>query len=209
MPKIEYRNADGKSLTGVTTIIGNNNGWNKGALMGWAFNRGKEGKSLRDQEALDVGTIAHNMIEADLKHIPFEVPNVIKSILDKVENSFLAWLEWKDSVGIEIIASEKSLVSENWQYGGSIDVAMVKKVISILDLKTSNDVYVDHRIQIRAYGELWNENYPEKPIQAYYLLRLGKEDGSFAYHYWPSLDKEWEVFKHLLALEELRKQLKG
>jgi hypothetical protein len=208
MPKIDYRNADGKSLPGVTTIIGNNNGWNKGQLMGWAFNRGKEGKSLRDQEALDVGTIAHLMIECDLKSRPFAMPDVDKKIIEKAENSFLAWLEWKDTVGINMIESEKSLVSEEYQYGGTIDVADVRKVVSILDLKTSNDVYVDHRIQISAYGKLWNENFPDKPIQAYYLLRLGKVDGSFAYHYWPSLNKEWEVFKYWLALEKLRKELK-
>ena len=66
MPKIDYRNADGKSLSGVTTILGNL-GWNSGALIGWAYKRGKEGKSLRDQEALDVGSITHLMVEADLR----------------------------------------------------------------------------------------------------------------------------------------------
>jgi len=208
MPKINYKNSDGLSLPGVTTIIGNNNGWNKGQLMGWAYNRGKDGLSMRDQQALDVGTLAHLMIECDLKNKPFAMPDVDKAIKEKAENSFLAWLEWKDTVGINMIKSEKSLVSEEFGYGGTIDVADVRKVVSILDLKTSNDVYVDHRVQIAAYGRLWNENFPDKPIQAFYLLRLGKDNGSFVYHYWPSLDKEWEVFRHWLALEKLRKELK-
>jgi hypothetical protein len=208
MAKIDYKNADGKPLPGVTTIIGNNNGWNKNPLLAWAWARGRDGLPMRDQQALDVGTIAHLMIECDLKGKPFVMPDVDKPIVEKVENSFLAWLEWKDIVGIQMIESEKSLISEEYGYGGTIDVAQVRKVISILDLKTSNDVYVDHRVQIAAYGRLWNENFPDKPIQAYYLLRLGKEDGSFAYHYWPSLYKEWEVFKHWLALEKLRKELK-
>ena len=70
MPKIDYRNADGKPLEGVTTILGQNLGWSSGALIGWAYSRGKNGLSLRDQEALDIGTLAHQMIEADIKGKP-------------------------------------------------------------------------------------------------------------------------------------------
>jgi hypothetical protein len=78
----------------------------------------------------------------------------------------------------------------------------------ILDLKTSKDVYPDHRIQLGAYGRLWAETYPDDAPTGYHLLRVGKEDGSFAHHYWPSLSDEWEAFLLLLKLHGLQKKLK-
>jgi hypothetical protein len=128
--------------------------------------------------------------------------------LDKAETSFLAYLEFKDVVGLSPIATELPLVSEEWKYGGTIDVAIIKKYPAILDLKTSNGVYADHLIQVAAYGKLWDENNPEMPIQAYYILQLGKEDGSFHYHYWPELNDEFEAFKCLLTLHRLKKTIK-
>jgi hypothetical protein len=206
MPKIDYKNADGKSLPGVTTILSNNLAWNKGALIGWAYKRGKEGKSLRDQQALDVGTIVHQWVNSDINKLP-TIPGYADELKERVESGFLAWLEWKDQVKFELVESEKSLVSEEFQYGGTIDiVALVKGIPSIIDIKTG-DTYPDHKVQVRAYGTLWNENNFDRKIQSYYLLRLGKDDGGFSYHYYPSLDKEWELFKFLLQMEKYRKEL--
>jgi hypothetical protein len=208
MPKIDYRNADGKPLSGTTTIISQNLGWNNGALMGWAYNRGKAGLPMRDQEALDVGTLAHKIIEADIKKKKW--PEIPPELKERVENCFLAYLEWKDSYKFGLIHSELSLVSETWQYGGTLDIVCeIKGILAILDIKTTKGgiPYVDQRIQIRAYAELFNENYPEK-IQGYHVFNPDKSDGGFHHHYWPSLDREWEIFKHLLELEKLRKELK-
>jgi hypothetical protein len=148
------------------------------------------------------------MIEADLKNKEFDSSKYEKAMLDKAETAYLAWLEWKELVAFKLLESENSLVSEKYRYGGTIDIAAVKKVTAIVDLKTSNAVYADHKIQIAAYGHLWNENHPDNPIQAYYLLQLSKEDGSFAYHYWPSMPNSWKAFKQLLTLHQLQKKLK-
>jgi hypothetical protein len=82
---------------------------------------------------------------------------------------------------------------------------MIKKTRCIVDLKTSNNVYPDHKIQLAAYGQLYNYNYPDDPVQAYYLLRLSKNDGGFTYYYWPDLSNAWEVFKCLLKIHSLKK----
>ena len=209
MPRILYRNKEGKRLSGVTTIIGGNLGWNKEALLWWANQMGLDGKNHRDvaKEAADIGTIAHAMIEADLKGKEFDMSKYEKEMVDKAETSYLAWLEWKDLVSFKVLESEKSLISEKYQFGGTIDIAAIKKITAIVDLKTSKGVYPDHKIQVAAYGRLWNENYPDNPIQAYYILQLGKEDGSFHYHYWPNLEKAWEAFEALLVLHRLKKEV--
>ena len=209
MPRIDYRLKDGTRVPGTTTIISSNLGWNTQPLLYWAWQQGKDGKDFREtsKAAADAGTIAHSMIEADLHGKEFK-SDAPKEILSKAETSFLAYLEFKDVVGISPVATELSLVSEEWKFGGTIDVAMIKKVPAILDLKTSSGVYPEHRIQVSAYGKLYNEHNPENPIQAYYILQLGKEDGSFHYHYWPELENEWEAFKCLLILHGLKKKIK-
>ena len=209
MPMIIYKNKEGKRLSGVTTIIGSNLGWNTQPLMYWAWQEGIEGRNFRDtsQKAADIGTIAHAMIEANLKGKDFDTIQYEKEMIDKAETAYQAWLEWKNLVDFQLLDSEKSLVSEKYQFGGTIDVAVIKKVTAIVDLKTSKAVYSDHKIQVAAYGRLWNENYPDNPIQAYYILQLGKEDGSFHYHYWPNLDKAWDVFSALLKIHNLKKEV--
>jgi len=214
MPANIYKTADGKRVPGVTTVIGGNLGWNKQALMYWANQVGLDGRNHREvsEEAADTGTIAHAMVEAELKGLDWkelvDIKGVTKEQLERAENAYLAWLEWAETVNFELLYSEHLLVSEKYRYGGQIDVAMVKRTTSIVDLKTSNGVYPDHMIQLAAYGQLWNENHPDNPVQAYYLLRLSKEDGGFAYHYWPSLPEPWEAFKLLLGLNDLKKKIK-
>jgi len=210
MPQNIYKTKDGKRVPGVTTVIGSNLGWNKGALMYWAWNEGIEGRNYRDtsSRAADIGTIAHAMVEADLKGLEFDRTKYDKILVDKAETAYIAWLQWKELVNFELLASEKLLVSERYRFGGQIDIAVIKKVPAIVDIKTSNAVYADHKIQIAAYGHLWNEHHPDQTIRAFYLLQLGKEDGSFSYHYWPSMPKSWQAFKKLLELHNLQKELK-
>ncbi len=209
-----YRTADGKRVPGVTTVIGGNLGWNKESLMHWANAEGLEGRHHRDtsQKAADIGTTAHAMIEAELKGIDWrqavDLRGVTPEMIAKAENAVGAWHEWRGTVNFSLLGSEVPLVSEAHNYGGTIDVAAVKRVTSIVDLKTSNGIYPDHLIQVAAYGQLWNEHHPEDPICAYYILQLGKEDGSFHYHYWRELDVPWRAFLHLLGLHELKRLIR-
>lgn len=210
MPTQDYKLNNGERVSGVTTIIGSNLGWNNRALIHWAWQQGKDGLDYKQtsKDACDAGIIAHALIEADLKGKKYKIPDVDKEIISKAETAFLAWLEWKQLVDFQLIGSELSLVSEKHKFGGTIDIAMIKKKRAITDLKTSSATYPDHIIQISAYGQLYNEHYPETPVGAYYLLRLGKEDGSFHYSYWPELLEAWEAFKCLLELHSLQKILK-
>ena len=213
MPKIIYDLLeDGTKPPSVTTVISGNLGWNKQALMWWANQEGLEGRHHRDTatRAAEIGTIAHLMIEADIKgeefdHDPYKVKRVAKAT-----TAFQAWLQWKKVVDFTPIHSEYSIVSERHRFAGTIDIAAISGQPCIIDLKTSNSVYPDHVIQLAAYGILWACRHPETPFEAYYLLRLGKEDGSFHYHYWPKeamLEAE-NAFMNLLVLHNLHKKLR-
>lgn len=214
MPANIYKNSEGKRIPGVTTVIGNL-GWSKGGLMHWAWMEGIEGrdyKATRDKAA-DIGTIAHAMVEAKLKGIDWkemvDLRGVDDEMLSQAESAYNGFEKWALGAKFQLIKSEHLLVSNIFQFGGQIDVAAVQGCRAIIDLKTSNAVYEDHKIQIAAYSNLWNENYPEEPIESHYILQLGK-DGGFAYYLLPDsvIKAGWEAFKHLRALHDLKKQLK-
>ncbi len=208
MPAIKYQLKDKTIVIGVTTAISNNLAWNKGNLMGWAYNQGKAGLPLRDQDALDIGTIAHKWVESDIKGKEFKMPDISDEMKGKIENSFLAYLEWKDQVHFKLIKSELPLVSEEHRFGGTIDIiGEINGQQAIIDIKTSKEIYIDHRIQVSAYKKLYNENFdsPLTTISMVYILKLGKIDGGFSYHYLPDLEKEWQIFLLLLQLEKYRK----
>ena len=207
----DYHLKDGTKVPGVTTVIGAQLAWNKGALMYWAWSQGRDGKDFRETKdvAADLGTLVHFWIEAEMRGKP--TPTIPPEHKEKAENAMIGFYEWRDAFKLESTGSEVSLVSEWHAFGGTIDYpCLLNGRRVILDLKTSKDTYPDHRIQLAAYGQLWGENYdhPSDQIAGYHLLRVGKEDGGFAHHYWPSLSDEWEAFLLLLKLHGLQKKLK-
>jgi len=208
MARIRYKNKEGESLPGVTTIL---NVLNKPALLWWAWKEGAEGRDLYEKrdKAADAGTLCHQMIEAHLKGLP-EPPvpeDFDKEQRGRAEGGFLAFLEWEKAHSFRLLESERSLVSEKYGYGGTIDIGAIVNDTCIVDIKTSKDVYVSMKIQVAAYQNLWNENHPENPARSCHILRVG-EDGGFSHHYFPDLSAEWEMFLHCLEIHKLLQKTK-
>ena len=220
MPRIDYRDKDGKRLPGVTTVIGSNLGWNSRALIYWSWDLGRQGLDYREvsKDACDIGTLIHAWVEADIRgHEPPPVPDNMR---EAVDNAVLGWLHWKDMSKFKAVRTECSLVSSSLGFGGTFDFISVMGRNVLSDLKSSKDVYPDHKIQIASYRYLW-ENADlwhngkewvkwesDSMIDGLALLQVGKMDGSFHYHFWHELSKGWEAFQHLLALHKLAKELK-
>lgn len=207
-PSGGYRLRDGTRVSGVTTILDQ---WGAKArgLYYWHWEQGSKGAEFgkKLEEEATLGTLVHGLIEAALrKSEPPEIPPEHK---ERAENAMLGFYEWFDAFNVEVTDTEISLVSETYRYGGTIDYAVrLKGRRAILDLKSGKKVYDDYRVQLAAYAQLWRECHPADPPQGYHLLRVGKEDGSFEHRYWPSLEIEWQIFEHLLALSRLAKALK-
>lgn len=206
MPTTIYRLEDGRRVPGVTTIL-SNLGWNREGLMYWAWEQGKEGKEFREakQAAADIGTIVHQLIEANLRGIVTEAPEPSTAAI-ALEN----FLTWRASMQLQVIALEPHLISERYRYGGTPDcIAKILGQTALFDWKTSNKVYPDMWIQLEAYRALWDENYPQDPIRGgIYLLRIDKETGAFDYHHRKEVMGGFEVFWHLLQINELGKRFK-
>lgn len=204
----KYTLADGTTVPGVTTVIGSNLGWNKNMLIAWARREalaGNDPNKIRDNAA-DIGTLAHYLIECHLKGKEPDVSEYSPADLSLAENSFLAYLEWEGQHQVKHVYSELQLVSEQYHYGGTIDlVAEVDGYLSLVDFKTSKGVYPEHRLQLAAYQHLYAERFSDGLLPPH-ILRIGK-DGEFQHYKLQSLNKEWEIFKSLLTIHRLRKEI--
>ena len=219
-PECGYRDADGKRIPGVTTVIGRFK--ESGALIRWAYNRGKEGEELYESrdKAATAGTAAHELCEAHINGDVLvaggeqtsrarEVANVPDEMWPLVWSSFQAYLAWERQTKLEIIDTERSLVSE-LGYGGTYDaIGEIDGKLCLLDWKTSNAVYGDHIYQLAAYKSLFEENNPDRKIDGgYHLLRFAKTHGDFTHNFWPNLDEAIEGFMLMLRLYQIDKGIK-
>lgn len=206
---------DGEKVPGVTTVLSRFK--ESGALMYWAWKQGTEGKDFREtkQAAADAGTLAHDMVEADLYGASFEIGGASKEAYEKAIGAFKAYQEWKRQTALQVVESEVSLVSRVHGFGGTLDALLVQGALSLGDWKTSNSIYADYLLQLAAYQILWEEAHPEQPVVGgFHLLRFSKQADpsdpiSFSHHYWSQLDVAKEQFLHLLAAYKLDKRIKA
>ena len=206
---------DGEKVPGVTTVLSRFK--ESGALMFWAWKQGTEGKDFREtkQAAADAGTLAHDMVEADIYGQPFDTSQHDEAVVSKALGAFEAYREWKGQTNLQIAEAEMPLVSRVHRFGGTLDAIFVRNKLALGDWKTSGAIYADYLLQLAAYSILWEENFPSRPIESgYHLLRFSKQQDpsdpiSFAHHYWSQLDVAKEQFLLLLAAYKLDKRIKS
>ncbi len=214
-PKGGYRLKDGTRVPGVTTIIGRFK--DSGGLLWWAFEQGQKfergeisGLYEKRDQAAEAGTLCHDMVEAHIRK--WEMPDLEKydpELVLLAQQGFENYIRWEKTTNIEVVETEKSLVSERYGYAGTPDAIMADGQLSIGDWKTSNGVYVDMIIQLAAYKNLWEENYPDRLITGgFHLCRFSKENADFTHHFWAELDDAWEQFKLFLRAYHIDKKLK-
>ena len=211
MPTQEYRNTKGVRIPGNTSIISQNLGWSKGPLMYWSWKEGKEGRDFRQtrDSAADAGTLCHAMIEHDIKNLPsVDTSKYAPELIEKAETGFLNYLEWKQGVRLVLKTMEVPLISEVHQYGTTVDVvADANGKTCFVECKTSNDIYTDFLIQLAAQKAAWDENYPDDPIRGCHILKVHKENASFAHYYFGELPGCFDAFLCLRKLHDFKKAL--
>jgi hypothetical protein len=217
-PRTGYPLKDGTRGPGVTTIVGRFK--DAGALLHWAHQQGLAGRvRLYDEteKAADIGTCAHAMVEIAIKgasesEILARAATMLPDDAMRAQawSAFDAYRGWAANFDVKIIAQEVQLVSERYRYGGTPDaIGVIGNQLVLLDWKTSNGVYADYLIQLAAYGHLWDENYPDRPITGgFHLLRFAKEHGDFAHHHFANLDEAWRQFLLFREAYEIDKLLK-
>ena len=201
---------DKRKVASVTTVIGNNLGWNKGALIGWSRKMAMSGQDPNTikNEAASIGTLTHKMVENYVLEKPISTFIYSEEDIAKATVGFQAFLDWEKTAKPVYLYTEIQLVSKEFLYGGTIDLVVdVAGHTGILDIKTSNNVYKEHVIQLAAYRHLYREN--NGPVDYCSILQLDKRSGEFTYHFIEEerLDRAFEAFECCLRLSQLKNML--
>jgi len=205
-------------VPGVTTVTGLHGG-SKNVLINWANRLGLEGTDAGaySDRAKKIGTIAHYLIECDMKgedldndvvnlYAPYEV-EVAESALD----SYRAWRAQEGD--IKVILSEAQLVSP-LMFGGTVDLYAEVMVAGkpkrvVIDYKTATDIYPEHKYQVTAYSNLLINNGYE--VDEAWILGFPKERGETYKKVvldWTEMSILWRGFVGLLELYHCEKELR-
>jgi hypothetical protein len=108
---------------------------------------------------------------------------------------------------VRALAQEVSLVSEKHQYGGTPDtIALIDGRRGLLEFKSSPKPYPDHLVAMAAHGRLWEERYPDQPLDGgYHLIILPKDGSEFQHHAYRDLALHWRLFQLYLEAYRLEK----
>lgn len=216
------RNADGEPILdgkgapkkvmvpGATTVLGV---MAKGYLVGWANRLGLEGidsNKYRD-EAAEIGTLAHYLIQCDLTGEKANLEHFTPYQRKRAQFAVANWLEWRKGKEIVPTLVEGRLVSDLYRFGGTVDFyGTVDGVWTLLDFKTSESVYLEHKVQATSYTKLLIESGAR--VQQAVVIRLGRGvDDTLETHKLgrEAMSRYWRVFELCLELYRLQKELKG
>lgn len=166
----------------------------------------------RDRAA-GIGTIVHERVDCYIRKREFDPqPFALPDIPDPIaasQQGFNAFLEWAGSTSFELSEGEVQLVSQQYNYGGTPDVVLVRGERVVGDWK-SGDLYAEQVLpQLAAYRELLIENGRQVNGGAH-AISINKKTGGFIHRYFTpeEVAKGWEVFRLMRELYALVKDLR-
>ena len=169
-----YKNKDGQRLPGVTTITGQ---LDKPALIKWANNLGLQGidSAKYTDHLAEIGTLAHDMTACYLRGVECDTSEYTTKQIDQAENSCLSFYEWEKDSKLEPILIEQPLVSEEYQFGGTIDFYGKCNIAQeLIDLKTGKAIYPEMWYQVAGYRILLREQGYK--VDGCRILRIGRDE---------------------------------
>ena len=199
MAHVRYKDSQGNLVPGATTIC---NLLAKPQLIVWANRLGLDGiDSTRYVDELsEIGTLAHTLILHKHKGEIPDLKDYTDNQIDAAENCMNSYWAWEKNHTIEPILMEEPLVSDEMQYGGTLDMyCKLDGVHTLLDFKTGKALYPEHTYQLAAYRELLTEQ--GYPVERCMILRIGRDMGEgFEVHEGKDMDTAFAIFRHLLGI---------
>ena len=204
-----YRLGDGQIIPGVTTIVGQ---LAKPALILWANRLGLDGIDSAKfvDDTAEIGVLAHSQITDGLQGRETDFSSYDQNQRDAAAWCVRSWDTWCRGRKIEPILVEAPLVSEQNRYGGTLDLyAAVDGIETLIDLKSTNDIWPEHYVQVSAYRQLLIE--AGHTVDAVRILNIPRSKTAIFREvvlYPEGIDMNFEIFKHLLLVYQIRKELK-
>jgi len=172
---------------------------------GKIFYRAKQEHSIIKTEAGDIGTKAHAEIEKIIK-TDTEPTEIELSAMDpRVANAVRSYLTWRAESHFRPIHSEERVAILKHKFAGTIDcIGTLNGKRTLIDLKTSNNIYPEMKLQVAAYAKAWEETHNEK-IEDVRILRIGKDKPEFECHIIDNIDSLLSVFLSCISIYLWRK----
>jgi len=222
---------DGQTIDGVTSIL---KVIDKPALIAWAANQAagyfqsnvKVGDTIDEiqlknlvegaksayrkfsKNAADIGTIFHEWVESYVKaSISHEqIPELPTN--EMLRNSAKSFLKWAKNRNVEFKSCERKIYSRKYNYAGTLDfTAVVDGKLVVGDIKTSSGIWDEYWLQLAAYKQALQEEFPEYKIDHTCIVRCGK-DGSFEVQELNDFEQNFKAFEAALNLYRWQKAMK-
>lgn len=197
----QYYNSKRVRLPGVTTLVGL---IDKPFLAPAANRLGLQGiDSVKHwAELAIIGRCVHEMIFCNLANFKPDLNDYTARQIGQAKNAFSKFREWKKHHTIEPILLEEPLVSEKYQFGGTMDIyGKVDGRLELIDAKSGSGIWPDMWFQMAGYYLLLQEN--RFPVAARRILNIGRdetEDFAEELRLGPPKPKEISALCHLRGL---------
>jgi hypothetical protein len=84
------------------------------------------------------------------------------------------FVDWNNEVKPTYLLSERTVISKEYRYGGTLDVVVkIGDETYLIDFKTSKAIYPSHRIQLSSYKHALAEDNPKAKSIKMAILQLG------------------------------------
>lgn len=198
-----YRLKDGSQVAGASTIA--KMGESMDFLLSWYHKLGQDGKDPKKvvEEAGSMGTVCHGLVQCYFQGNEGNFDEFSKAEIEKGTQMFEKFKKVWAEQNLQWLASEVVLVSEEYRYGGTLDLIAYNKDgdLTLADVKTSPRIYGHMLRQIAGYEYLWCEHHPDDRIQKRVIIRLDKKKPELTDVRWlGSMEPHWEIFKKQVAL---------
>jgi hypothetical protein len=173
-PHQSYFNRNGDRLPSVTTITG----MAKPELSWWHNQQGRKGVDTQVyvQRTADIGTVTHARIEATLTGRTLDESNLDPDIAHQSKNGYHRFMQWWEDQGYTVHANELRMVSERLQVGGTLDiVARHGRRRILLDIKATNGIHREHKIQVAGGYALMYHEITGRRFDEVWIVRVGRE----------------------------------
>jgi len=160
------------------------------ALLDWMISNGKEGATEKRDLAAAYGTFMHIQFERLIINRRYDfdaVPVVLAAYLEennlpekvfsewavKIRKDVLAFAQFVRDYNVRPLAVEIGLVHPEHHYAGCLDLPCVmtdpktaNTFTAIVDFKSGRKgFFEEHELQLHLYREMWNVNFPHRPIE--------------------------------------------
>lgn len=149
----------------------------------------------------DKGTRVHAFVEQFVRATLSGDKDATITIAPDIQTPVRAFLDWyRDNKVVFRYQEQRVWSTDGGGFAGTLDgFWRVRGRWYVVDIKTSKDIWPEHRLQVAAYYHAFKQRFPKERVSRAAFLRLDKESGEYA---WipleaDELDVAYERFKHL------------